>query len=127
MALGYGCLSLCGAEGTGEKAQNITVILMVGCQGSWVTLSGSRDGQGLVGSGQKELESEASGPALPLWLSLSLAVRFWMHHCPRPQLRASTYPSEKGDKHFAFGKVWELSETEGAPAVETDFREESFL
>lgn len=61
MALGYGCLSLCGAEGTGEKAQNVTVILMVGCQGSWVTLSGSRDGQGLVGSGQKELESEASG------------------------------------------------------------------
>ncbi|KAI4571159.1 hypothetical protein MJG53_013265 [Ovis ammon polii x Ovis aries] len=33
----------------------------------------------------------------------------------------------QGDKHFAFGKVWELSETEGAPAVETDFREESFL
>ena len=25
------------------------------------------------------------------------------------------------------GKVWELSETERAPAVETDFREESFL
>lgn len=52
-------------------------------------------------------------PALPLWLALSPAVRFWMHHCPRPQLQASTYPSEKGDKHFAFGKVWELSETEG--------------
>lgn len=96
-------------------------------------MSGSRDGQGLVGSGQKELESlrpvglREVKPALPLWLALSLAVRFWMHHCPRPQLRASTYPSEKGDKHFAFGKVWELSETEGAPAVETDFREESFL
>ena len=43
--------------GRGEKAQNVTVILMVGRQGSWVTLSGSRDGQGLVGSGQKELES----------------------------------------------------------------------
>lgn len=28
--------------GHGEKAQNVTVILMVGCQGSWVTLSGEQ-------------------------------------------------------------------------------------
>lgn len=58
------------------EAQNVTVILMVGCQGAG-DLSGQRRGRGLVGSGQKELESlrpvglREVKPALPLWLALS--------------------------------------------------------
>lgn len=92
-----------------------------------MTLSGSRDGQGLVGSGQKELESlrpvglrevkPASLCGLP-----SPGCEILDAPLPPPPTSGPQLTHLRKGTALAFGKVWELSETEGAPAVETDFR-----